>query len=150
MEFKNKDKYIETRYRVTKFKNNRNMSDKEIIEFLSDEILQYRKRIRQQIDAIEKLHNKPQITNKAYESLKGLKVEINGIKGTIENINTYKENYYTHNIKYYEQTFCEIEILTEDMFTIKIRPIVIKTIEELYKSKKIIEEYKLNSAVKII
>lgn len=150
MEFKHKNKYEATRDRVTKFKNNKNMSDKDIIEFLNDEILQYREKIRQQIDVIEKLHNKPQITDKAHESLKGLKVEINGIKGTIENINTYKESYYTDNIRYYEQTFCEIEILTKDMFTIKIRPIEIKTIEDLYKSKKIIEEYKLNSEVKII
>lgn len=41
MEFKNKDKYIETRDRVTKFKNNRNVSDKDIIEFLSFVRLKY-------------------------------------------------------------------------------------------------------------
>ena len=35
------------RKRVTRFCGNRNMSDKEIIEFLSDEIEQYRERIRQ-------------------------------------------------------------------------------------------------------
>lgn len=40
-------RYEETRKRVTKFCNNRNMSDKEIIEFLYDEIEQYRERIRQ-------------------------------------------------------------------------------------------------------
>lgn len=150
MEFKHKNKYETTRDRVTKFQNNRNMRDKDIIEFLSDEILKYRERIEKQIDAIEELQNKQQITNNAYENLKGLNVEINGIKGTIENINTYKESYYADNIKYYEQTFCEIEILTGDMYTIKIRPISIKTIEELCKSKKIIEEYKLNNRVKII
>ena len=149
MELK-KDKYKETRDRVTKFENNRNMSDKDIIEFLNDEILEYRERIEKQINIIEELQNKQRIIDKAYENLKGLKVEINGIKGTIENINTYKENYYADNIKYYEQTFCEIEMLTGDMYTINIRPIAIKTIEELRKSKKIIEEYKLNNRVKII
>lgn len=149
MELK-KDKYKETRDRVTKFENNRNMSDKDIIEFLNDEILEYRERIEKQINIIEELQNKQRIIDKAYENLKGLNVEINGIKGTIENINTYKENYYADNIKYYEQTFCEIEILTGDMYTINIRPIAIKTIEELRKSKKIIEEYKLNNRVKII
>lgn len=40
-------RYEETRKRVTRFCGNRNMSDKEIIEFLSDEIEQYRERIRQ-------------------------------------------------------------------------------------------------------
>lgn len=38
------DRYIQTRERITKFKD-RNMSDKEIIEFLSEEIEQYRTRI---------------------------------------------------------------------------------------------------------
>lgn len=38
--------YEYTRKRVTAFYNNRNMSDKEIIEALSIEIEQYRNRIR--------------------------------------------------------------------------------------------------------
>lgn len=42
MEFKHKNKYETTRDRVTKFTNNKNMSDKDIIEFLDDEIYKYR------------------------------------------------------------------------------------------------------------
>ena len=38
--------YQYTRKRVTRFYNNKNMSDKEIIEALSKEIEQYRNRIR--------------------------------------------------------------------------------------------------------
>jgi hypothetical protein len=37
--------YEQTRERVTKFKNNRNMSDRELIESLNEEIHQYRFRI---------------------------------------------------------------------------------------------------------
>lgn len=39
------NKYNETRRRVTDFKHDKAMSDKEIIEFLYDEIEQYRNRI---------------------------------------------------------------------------------------------------------
>lgn len=150
MEFKHKNKYETTRDRVTKFKSNRNMSDRDIIEFLDDEILQYRKTIKEQRNIIEELQNKQETTDKTYEVLKGLKVEVKEIKGTIENINTYKENYYADNMKYYEQTSYEIEILTDDMYTVKIYPIAEGTLKELYKNKKIIEEYKLKNGLKII
>lgn len=150
MEFKYRNKYEATRNRVTKFKSNRNMSDRDIIEFLDDEILQYRKTIKEQRNIIEELQNKQETTDKTYEVLKGLKVEVKEIKGTIENINTYKENYYADNMKYYEQTSYEIEILTDDMYTVKIYPIAEGTLKELYKNKKIIEEYKLKNGLKII
>lgn len=75
MEIKHKNEYEKTRDRVIKFKNNKNMSNKDIIEFLNDEILQYRERIEKPINIIEELQNKQQTTDKAYESSKGLKVE---------------------------------------------------------------------------
>lgn len=39
--------YKQTRDRVTRFENNKSMSDKEIIEFLAEEIKQYRTRIQE-------------------------------------------------------------------------------------------------------
>lgn len=51
-------KYKQTRKRVTNFYNNRDMSDKEIIESLYDEIEQYRYRIRKQEQYIKRLQDK--------------------------------------------------------------------------------------------
>lgn len=150
MELENRDRYKITRDRVTRFKHNYNMSDKEIIEFLDDEIFQYRNKIEKLQESIEKLWDKQEETPEAYKELKGLKIELNKIKGTIENIKSYKTNYYADNIKYFEETFYEIEILTDDMYTVKIRPIAEGTIKELYKSKQIIEEYKQDNRLKII
>ena len=148
MEFKYRDSYKATRDRVTKFKQNYDMSDKEIIEFLDDEIREYRDTIGKQRKAIEELQEKQETTSEVHEELKGLEVELNKIKGTIENIKSYKVNYYADNLKYYEEVFYEIEILTDDMYTVKIRPIAELTIKELYKSKKIIEVYKQNNRLR--
>lgn len=81
---------------------------------------------------------------------KGLRIEIKGIKGTIEQVSEKKETYYADNIIYHKEVFYEIEILTDDMYTVKISPIAEGTIKELYKSKKIIEEYKKNNSLKIV
>lgn len=51
-------KYEQTKIRVTRHYNNRNMSDKEIIELLADEIEEYRNRIRNQEEYIKKLQDK--------------------------------------------------------------------------------------------
>ena len=150
MEFKYRDGYKQTRDRITRFKNNYNLSDKEIIEFLDDEIREYRDMIGRQRKIIEELQDKQETTPEVHQELKGLKVELNGIKGTIESIKPYKVSYYADNLKYYEEVFYEIEILTDDMFTVKIRPIAEGTLKELYKSKKIIEEYKQNNRLRII
>lgn len=149
MEYQHRDKYKSTRDRVTKFKHNYNMSDKEIIEFLDNEIREYRDTIEKQSKVIKELQDKQKTTSGAYEELKGLEVELNGIKGTIENIELHKVNYYADNLKYYEEVFYEIEILTDDMYTVKIEPIAEGTLKELYKSNKIIKEYKLNNGLKI-
>ena len=149
MEYQHRDKYKSTRDRVTKFKHNYNMSDKEIIEFLDNEIREYRDTIEKQSKVIKELQDKQKTTSGAYEELKGLEVELNGIKGTIENIELHKVNYYADNLKYYEEVFYEIEILTDDMYTVKIEPIAEGTLKELYKSNKIIKEYKLNNGIKI-
>lgn len=53
-----KNRYQKTRDRVTKFKHNYNMSDKEIIEFLDDEIREYRDKIQQQEETIKELQGK--------------------------------------------------------------------------------------------
>lgn len=59
-------KYEKERDRVTRFNNKKNMSDKEIIEFLSEEIDQYRNRIKQQNKIIDELSKK---TIKSEENL---------------------------------------------------------------------------------
>ena len=51
-------KYEQTRLRVIRHYNNRNMSDKEIIELLAEEIEEYRNRIRNQEEYIKKLQDK--------------------------------------------------------------------------------------------
>lgn len=84
-----------------------------------------------------------------YKDIEGLRIQFKGIEGIIEQVNIKKETYYADNIKYYEEVFYEIEILTDDMYTIKIYPIAQGTLKELYKSKKIIEEYNLNNGLKI-
>ena len=48
--------YEYTRKRVTKFYNNKNMSDREIIEVLSKEIEQYRERIKQLTRIVDNRH----------------------------------------------------------------------------------------------
>lgn len=84
-----------------------------------------------------------------YKDIKGLRIEFKGIKGTIEKVSVKKETYYVDNLKYYEEIFYEIEVLTDDMYTVKIYPIAEGTLKELNKSKRIIEEYKLNNGLKI-
>lgn len=51
-------KYEQTRLRVIRHYNNRNMSDKEIIELLAEEIEQYRERIQQQEEYIKQLQDR--------------------------------------------------------------------------------------------
>jgi len=51
-------KYEQTRIRVTRHHNNRNMSDKEIIELLADEVEEYRNRIKEQEEYIKHLKDK--------------------------------------------------------------------------------------------
>lgn len=48
-------KYEEARRRVSRFKNTFEISDKEIIEYLAEEIEQYRERIKQQDGTIDEL-----------------------------------------------------------------------------------------------
>lgn len=54
-----KSKYDETRKRLSNVSNRyRTCSDKEIIEYLSEEIEEYRERIKEQNRIIDELHNK--------------------------------------------------------------------------------------------
>lgn len=63
---KKNSKYEETRKRISRFRNMFSISDKEIIESLSDEIEQYRDRIRKQEEYINQLLDK-QIQSEAVE-----------------------------------------------------------------------------------
>lgn len=51
----NKDRYKEIRNRIKKCRNNNDISDREIIEYLAEEIEQYRNRIKEQNRIIDKL-----------------------------------------------------------------------------------------------
>lgn len=51
-------KYEQVRRRLTRFKNQYNISDREIIEYLAEEIEQYRSRIKEQNKIIDEIHNK--------------------------------------------------------------------------------------------
>ncbi len=51
-------RYEETRRRITRFRNEFNMSDREIIENLAEEIEQYRNRIKEQNRIIDELHKR--------------------------------------------------------------------------------------------
>lgn len=51
-------RYEETRRRITRFRNGFNISDREIIESLDEEIEQYRNRIKEQNRIIDELHKK--------------------------------------------------------------------------------------------
>ena len=62
-----KNRYQKTRDRVTRFKHNYNMSDKEIIEFLDDEIREYRDKIQQQEERIKELQEKQTIESETME-----------------------------------------------------------------------------------
>ncbi len=61
-------KYAETRKRVSKFKNMFDISDKEIIEYLAEEIEQDRDRIRKQEEYIKELHNKQRMVKAIYKA----------------------------------------------------------------------------------
>lgn len=51
-------RYEETRRRITRFRNRFNISDREIIESLAEEIEQYRNRIKEQNRIIDELHKR--------------------------------------------------------------------------------------------
>lgn len=60
------DKYGETRRRVSRFKGKYNISDKEIIEYLAEEIEQYRNTIEKQRRIIDKLNKSKAINTEKY------------------------------------------------------------------------------------
>lgn len=51
------NKYEQTRERIERYSGKHSISDKEIIEYLADEIEQYRNKIRQLQESIEKKKN---------------------------------------------------------------------------------------------
>lgn len=53
-----KDSYIETKRRLSRCFDIKNMSDKEIIEVLDNEIKEYRKRIEQLQEQVNELYNR--------------------------------------------------------------------------------------------
>ena len=52
------NKYKETRKRICRFKGNNDLSDKNIIEYLAEEIEGYREKIRHLEDYIDKIKEK--------------------------------------------------------------------------------------------
>ena len=62
-------RYEETRRRITRFGNKFNISDREIIESLAEEIEQYRDKIRKQEEYIEELRRKEIIFNVKEENI---------------------------------------------------------------------------------
>lgn len=116
---KRQNKYKETRKRVTRFKSNYNMSDKEIIEYLAEEIEQYRGRIRNQEEYIKELENKQTILN-----IKEDKVELKEIEQVedkdvkeIETINKFADGRLIQSISNYKyketESTCQKIELTE-------------------------------------
>ena len=83
-----KSRYQKTRDRVTKFKHNYSMSDKEIIEFLDDEIRQYRNRIQEQEKTIKELQEKQTIESEIVELKVAEPKETEVINEDIEEIET--------------------------------------------------------------
>lgn len=67
---KDTNKYEQTRERVSNFYNNRNMSDREIIEYLAEEIKQYRDKIK---IITETMENK-QTTNESIKAIYKAKI----------------------------------------------------------------------------
>ena len=51
----NRDRYKETRNRIKICRNNNDISDREIVEYLAEEIEQYRNRIKEQNRIIDEL-----------------------------------------------------------------------------------------------
>ena len=84
-----------------------------------------------------------------FKQLLGFKIKFKELIGTIKSINLKKEKYYADNINYFKQAFYEIEILTDDMYTITIYPIANGTIKELLNAKRIIKQFDKDKAYKI-
>ncbi len=83
-----KNRYQKTRDRVTRFEHNYNMSDKEIIEFLDDEIRQYRNKIQEQEKTIKELQEKQTIETETMELKVAEPKETEIIDEDIEEIET--------------------------------------------------------------
>lgn len=83
-----KNRYQKTRDRVTRFEHNYNMSDKEIIEFLDDEIRQYRDKIQEQEKTIKELQEKQTIESEIMELKVAEPEETEIIDEDIEKIET--------------------------------------------------------------
>lgn len=83
-----KNRYQKTRDRATRFRHNYNMSDKEIIEFLDDEIREYRDTIEKQRETIKELQEKQIIENETLESKVAEPKEIEIIDEDIEKVET--------------------------------------------------------------
>ena len=84
-----------------------------------------------------------------FKELLGFKIKFKELIGTIKSINLKEEKYYADNINYFKQAFYEIEILTDDMYTITIYPIANGTIKELLNAKRIIKQFDKDKAYKI-
>lgn len=98
------NEYEKTRRRVSRFKNQFNISDKEIIEYLAEEIEYYRNKIGKQEEYIKELQNKTTVLdlrdNKT-ELQEIEEIEDNDIK-EIETINTFADGKLIQTITKYK------------------------------------------------
>ncbi len=85
-----------------------------------------------------------------YSELHGFRIQFKNIIGTINGIRVVeKETLYADNEPYKSINIYELDILTDDMYTITINPIAQGTINEIIRAKGIIENYNLNNSFKI-
>lgn len=118
-----KNKYEQTRKRITKFYNKYDMSDKEIIEYLIKEIEQYRERIQKQEEHIKQHADIEEIIRDIVK--KEYRIRFQTIEGNIKAIQFKEKNI---------QNIYKLIIITEDMYEIMIDPIAEGTIRDIFKS----------------
>lgn len=145
-EYKN-TRYTKARQRIVNITHNKNITDFEIIENMEDEIDYYRNKIK----LLEKVkeEQKEYINNNL--NIKAMiedmievqsRIEFEGIEGIIQNIKDYKSStLYADNRPYCRLVYYEIEVLTDNMYTITIKPIGEETIKDIYYEMKNDKKY---------
>lgn len=121
--------YEKTRRRVSRFKNQFNISDKKIIEYLAEEIDYYRNKIKM-LEKVRYEQNKYITEHMTIDEIiediitKEYRVKFQSIEGSIKDI-----EYKGKGI----QNIYAILILTDDMYEVTIEPIAEGTIKEIHR-----------------
>lgn len=122
-------RYEKTRRRISRFKNQFDMSDKEIIECLSDEIDYYRNKI-DKLEKTEQEQNKHTIEYMTIDEIiediiaKEYRVKFQSIEGIVKDIKFVNKGI---------QDIYKLVILTDCMYDITIEPIAEGTIKDIHK-----------------